>query len=523
MSTYRVGLGEGTLAKIVAVTAVLLLAVLLSAAVALSPKWGAILAVVAFGGVLSLVVPIHWMLLALFLLSTVLAGSLEYFGKSTHAFWLASIVPLVMAARMMMARTREQKKDDLYYRGDPSSFWTSLLTFFLILYFAVLGFSSVVNQSPILQTLVAAKNYVFIWFALYVFMKSERYEVDVNLLWKMVIWVSIAQLPVVLYQRFFVASEIVNTAAGLSWDAVSGTFGGGETGGRFAALALFIVLAVAYLLIQWRDRQISFYRAFGLISLMLPSIFLAEVKMAIVWLVVVALMVFSREIIKRPLLSITSMLGVVALAASIFFAYNAMYYADTYTSTTGLYEKQVGYIFDTDRFNPVTREIGRVASVIFWWDQNRAADIFTLFFGSGPGASRSISSIAVGEVAQTYSYFIDTSSLTALLWDTGLVGAISFFGVGFATFFALRRSLQKFEMEPIRRAQVEAALIGVLLIGSGFAYNRDAVDCLAIQFLLVFFVSMALKHGRGRLIGNKAQSVGSSTPALGIRPRVLQQ
>lgn len=497
MNTHRVRLGSGSFVRVVSVTGVLLLGALLSAVVAFSPKWGAILSAVVFGGVLSLIVPIHWMLVALFLLSTVLAGSLEYFGNSTHAFWLASIVPVVMAGRVMMARDETNVKKPREMRVGAASFWGGLLGFFLILYFSILVFSALVNQSPVLQALVAAKNYIFIWFALYVFMKSRRFDLDVNALWGMIVWVSIVQLPVVLYQRFFVASKITNTAAGLSWDAVSGTFGGGVSGGRFAALALFIVLAIAYLLIRWRDRQISTAYTFGLISLMLPSIFLAEVKMAIVWLVVVALMVFSREIFRRPLLAIFSILSVIALAVSIFFAYNAMYYADTYTSTSGLYEKQVGYIFDVNKFNPVTREIGRVASIVFWWEQNKASDIFTLLFGSGPGASRSVSSIAIGVAAQKYSYFIDTSALTALLWDSGIFGALAFLGVGGAGFFALRKVVRSRFLDDTKRGQVEAALIGVFLIYSGFPYNRDSVDCLAIQFLLVFFLAIAIRWGSG--------------------------
>lgn len=143
---------------------------LFSTAVALSPKWGAILTVIAFGGILSLVVPVHWMLMALFLLSSVLAGSLEYFGKSTHAFWLASIVPLLMAGRTMLAKAPGSSSARLGHTKNEVPFSASMLKFSLILYFSVLAFSALVNQSPILQVLVAAKNYIFIWFALYVFM-----------------------------------------------------------------------------------------------------------------------------------------------------------------------------------------------------------------------------------------------------------------------------------------------------------------------------------------------------------------
>jgi hypothetical protein len=362
-----------------------------------------------------------------------------------------------------------------------------------LVYLLTLLFSAVMNQSPPLQVLVAAKNYVFVWAMLYVFLCDDDFAATSSRFWRLIVWTGVLQLPVVLYQRVFVASKLGNSAAGLSWDAVSGTFGGGQLGGRSAAMAMFITMAVAYLMIRWRDRQLSGWRAFGLMFLMMPAIFLAEVKMVVIWLAFVGFMVFGRDLLKRPLAAIMALLVLIGLCAGIVFTYLTLYYEGTYSSGADLFQKQIGYIFDVDRFNVVTREIGRIASIYFWWTQNQHADINVLLMGSGPGASRSFSTIAVGEVAARYSYVLDTSTLTALLWDSGLIGVFCFLFFGALSMLAIWRGMSQPGVDLHQRHQMEASLIGLMLIYSGFAYNRDAIDSFAIQLLLVFFMAVALR------------------------------
>lgn len=480
--------------QVPALVGFMFLTVVAAAAVAISPKWGTILTVGLACGVGAMSVSVPTMVALELVLATVVAGSLEYFTDSTQGFWVAAVLPLLLAARAALTRPgRLQAFGGLKATTSAPSMWAHLVQVTLTLYLLVLVFSAVINQSPPLQVLVAAKNYVFVWAMLYVLLKLDDFERLSNTFWRLIFWTALAQLPVVLYQRFFIASKIGNTAAGLSWDAVSGTFGGGLTGGRSAAMALFIVVAVTYLMIRWRDRQMKGWRILGLIALMIPSVFLAEVKVSVIWIAFAGVMVFGRELIKRPLVAIFAILALFGLAVGILLAYNAMYYVGTYSSSYDLYEKQIGYIFDTNRFNVVTREIGRVASILFWWTENRQADLVTVLMGSGPGASRGASTLAIGEVARRYSYLVDTSTLTALLWDVGLLGALAFVGMGVFAALSAARATRNESLTLLQRNQAEATLLGLLLILSGVAYNRDAVDSFAIQLLLVFFIASALR------------------------------
>lgn len=468
---------------------------LVGASIAMSPKWGTILVLGAAFAFAAFSIPLRSMLYLELLLAAVFAGSMEYFLHSTQGFWVAAILPLLLAARALFqtAKPAEGFSPPLQQGRAVAFMFAGLLT-----YLACLGFSAILNQSPPIQVVVAAKNYLFVWLLLAVFAKEVDFGRCSDGMWRVVIWVSVLQLPVVLYQRFFIASKIGNTAAGLSWDAVSGTFGGGLTGGRSAAMTLFIVVSIAYLLIRWRDRQLTGFKALGLIALMIPAVILAEVKMVVIWLAVVAIVVFFKELRKRPIFSIFAIFTMLVLALGIVLAYNAMYYAGTYSSSTDLYNKQIGYIFDVHRFNPVTREIGRVASIYFWWTENANADLAQLLIGAGPGASRGASSLAVGEVARRYSYFLDTSTLTTLLWDGGLLAAGLFITIILSAMLVLLRAVSNVSLSLAARNQAEAAFIGLLLILSGIAYNRDAIDSFSIQTLLVFFMAAAAYWGRMR-------------------------
>lgn len=468
---------------------------LLSTLAVLSPKWGVLLTLGLASFIAAMSLPLVWLVTAELVLATVIAGCLEYFAHSTQGFWAAAGLPLLLALRAVLAHSARQTRLRVGHVSPepPRSALAHWVLVSLVVYLLTLLFSAVMNQSPPLQVLVAAKNYVFVWAMLYVFLRDEDFAATSSRFWRLIIWTGVLQLPVVLYQRLFVASKLGNSAAGLSWDAVSGTFGGGLLGGRSAAMAMFIMMAVAYLMIRWRDRQLAGWRAFGLVFLMMPAIFLAEVKMVVIWLAFIGFMVFGRDLLRRPAVAVLALLVMLGLSVGIVFAYLTMYYEGSYTSSADLFEKQIGYIFDVNRFNAVTREIGRIASIYFWWTQNQHADITTLMMGSGPGASRSFSSIAVGEIAARYSYYLDTSTLTALLWDTGLIGAFGFVAFGLLAMLAIWRGMAQPDISVAQRQQMEASLIGLMLIYSGFAYNRDAVDSLAIQLLLVFFVAVALR------------------------------
>ncbi|SEP35568.1 hypothetical protein [Nitrosovibrio sp. Nv6] len=457
---------------------------------AVLPLAAALLMAAAVGAVVVFIAPIRWVTTLELILATVIAGAVEYFLGIAQANWVPYLLALLLGLRALMERkTPHEKKIAATIRSPRPWFILPLIMYFLTI-LASVGF----NLSPLAQLVVGLKNYVFMFGLFLAFLAVRPFDTTTALVWKALIIVACVQLPVVLYQKFFIASGLSNVggAAGLSWDAISGTFGGSLLGGRSAAMALFVIMAVVVSLVAWRNRKISLSRLQLICLLVLPSLILAEVKAAIVWLLFSGTLVFSRQIRTRPLGFLVAVLMLLTVAVGIAAAYKAMYY-DGGNRSGGyaeLYDKQITYFFDPDLFNAGTRELGRTASIIFWWDQHDISDPVRMIVGHGLGASRGNSSFAVGEVAKLYDFLIDTSTVTTLLWDLGLLGLVSFIGVLFLGAIESFRLARRKDLPLELQSSIECAGIGLLLILSGLIYNRDALDASAVQFLIYFFLAI---------------------------------
>lgn len=444
----------------------------------------------------------HIFLMQLFL-ATVVAGSLEYFAGLGQAHWVPYLLGLLLVFRALVERMRIARGG-----GESSKRYEPVAKVFFVfwacLYFSVFLFSTLVNASPIIQVVVGIKNFFFMWGVLlaFGFLRSPA-EVSQKI-WKAVVLIACIQLPVVLYQRYFIGAKIGNKGglSGLSWDSVVGTFGGiPYVGGHSGSMALFVSVAIAVVLIAWREKKISSIWVFGLLSLLFPTVLFAEVKAFVIWLLIGSTLVFWRVAKRRPAAFIGAMMASLFVVISFGYAYKTMYYdGDRFggTSLSDIYEKQIAYAYDPNKFNTETRELGRISSVVFWWHEHDLRDPVGFFFGHGIGASRGRSSFGAGEMATKYSFLIDTSALTVLLWDFGLVGAFSFVVMLLSAAVHGLRLAASEALSPQLRTSVEAAAISLFVILSGVMYTRDSVDDTSVQFLLYFSLALVAMAARQR-------------------------
>jgi len=464
--------------------------VLFGALSAIFPFGAVLLCAALVGGILILITPLHWIIVLQLLMVMIIAGSAEYFAGISQANWIPSLLGLLIGFRAALEYLKPSQSKLMLRMTKPSVRPWFVIP--LVLYFLTILLSIMVNLPPLPQVLVGLKNSVFIWGVLAGFLVPQRVVGDAKLIWKTIVFVACIQLPVVLYQKFFIASQLSNVSGmSLSFDAINGTFGGGVLGGHSGAMVMTIIIALVFVGVAWRDRRISTTRFMIVAITALPSVFLAEVKAVVIWLGVAALIIFGRHIKSRPGLFLAGMLGTLVVIGGISVAYKTMYYEGSHsTDWQTVYDKQVTYFFDIDKFNPLTREMGRMASIAFWWKQRDMTNPVDLMIGHGLGASRGISSFAVGEVAQKFNFLIDTSAMTTLLWDVGLFGFLSFTAIILlGALEGYRISLRK-NLSPDVRAGLECSAIGLLLILSTLIYNRDSIDAASIQFLVCFFLAI---------------------------------
>jgi hypothetical protein len=87
-----------------------------------------------------------------------------------------------------------------------------------------------------------------------------------------------------------------------------------------------------------------------------------------------------------------------------------------------------------------------------------------------------------------------------LLWDLGLLGAVSFAGILVFGVLEGFRLMRRKNMPSDLQASVECASIGLLIILSGLIYNRDVIDAASVQFLMFFFLAI-LMHAKTSTFG----------------------
>jgi hypothetical protein len=473
------------------------LLVLLAAITALAPAYGSLLVLGLAVLTLGLVIPLQWLLVLTLLMAAVVGGSAEYFLGISQANWL----PFVMSA-LVGTRAVLYDRFSSAFRPQVEAPRTSLglLWIPISLYLGAFVASSIANGVPVSQLFASIKNYLLMWGVLVAFLYLKPVERTSNWIWWSMVAVAVIQLPTVLIQRFFIASKLSNSSSSLSFDAINGTFGGGLLGGRSGALAMFICVCLGYLLILWRDGRLKSRTLLLLLALTLPTLAIVEVKAVVIWLPLVGFLVFSMKLRKRPLLFVLGMLLSLGLGIGAIYIYRIAYYAHgADQSLVAFFLKLVEYIYDPNRFNSATRELGRFSALVHWWREMGGESFANWLIGFGPGASRGASTVAIGEIAQRYPFYVDISAAAALLWDVGVIGlaalaSLLFFGALQARYLSKDDSLSD-EL----RSQLEASGIGLILIFSSIVYVRDVVDGPIIQFMAFFFLGLVSYANCARL------------------------
>jgi hypothetical protein len=175
-----------------------------------------------------------------------------------------------------------------------------------LLFVAAFVVSLVFNRVPKSQIFSAVKAMLpmfSVLFALYWFRWKEGH---LETSWRMMFWVVLVQVPVVLYQHFFVASAT-------TFDSIVGTFGGTPGfGGNSAIMVLFTVLAMGYGAARWQAGLMSGKAMWAFQAIGFAIILLGEVKAAFIWLPLVLAWVLRRRILR----SFAALLGFGILLAA---------------------------------------------------------------------------------------------------------------------------------------------------------------------------------------------------------------
>lgn len=437
-------------------------------------------------GAVALLIPITWMFWLLALTTFLFSGPVQYFGHIQKAFWIPYLLGLLLLLKSMVeilfARTSHETT--------PRRNHAPGVVIVFILYILALCSSTIFNLAPLFQVLLSSKEYFFLLGAGLAVYWGLVSPVQVDRLLRHSHWFLIAQLPVILYQRFVIAARRTGDS---SWDSVVGLMSGDpEGGGASASMALLVLLVMTFHLAAWRTGTCRTPKLLLVLLLGLTSIMLAEVKFAIILLPMAFALVYLREIIRRPVLGAVVLTTTLALTVMILVAYQAQFSAKHTKSSRSVadyvdvvIERNTGY----DSVNMATGEMGRVASLTFWWENHGADNPVHFFLGHGIGASRI--GVVSGEVARRYPFKLSRSTLSALLWEGGLIAAIaalSLLGLGAIKGFSRARQ----ENSHAQQATLKTSAIGLVLALTMMPYGPDILYVSQAQLLVILMAARIL-------------------------------
>lgn len=498
-------------AAVVMAAALLLTAVFVGLVVALGvPQFTIVLAgVLIFVPVLLFVntanlMPI--MFVAVFFVS----GMAQYFFNMRLATWMASGLSALFFVRAVLEvmLTPRRSPQDL---GSPRQAVIVLLcaSMYLLFYF----FSLALGHATLAQTVSVLRFCLPMFgvlFAMYWFKWQPR---RLHLLWLLIVWITLAQLPVTLYQHFFKMNA-------LGWDGVVGSFGGNMS----PVLVLFSVAAMLYLLARWSRGLTPLWQVVLVFIVGIAVVLLGEVKAVFVWLPIGVFWVLRRKVLRNFAAFIVFSALMMAFLAGTFAVYHALYWGQ-HTKTDTMEEKLNslgGYVVDPNGINYVTGEISRGASLALWY-RDPVPSAQERLIGYGPGASLTSQSTGRGVVAARYRRLdIGATGMASLLWDVGILGAllfVSIFGSGFLLGWRYVKNSGA-QADGAALAMVDTATAMMLLAMSTLIYNKTLIDEPTAQLLAYFCLGCIVQCARYLPVPRSAAPVPGAGGRAGVGGRM---
>lgn len=458
------------------------------------------LAVAAVAGAvvaaIGLMVPLRWLIVGLLVLSFVVTGQLIYFARIEKALWFPFLVGALLLVRHPMDRMMRNASNPDQSPVSPRT--PPFIALAIGLFFSTLVASTLIQRVAPLQLIVSSKEYVFLW-GLYLALTAGLVDFrTVRRAWVALPWLMALQLPLIFYQRFVIMPK--RSAAGSPWDAVVGAFGGDPFGGGASgAMGLFCVIGMLTVVARWREGTLPRWQAALLILSGLLSIALAEVKFMLLLIPAGFILLYLRDVLRRPVQGFLVVLVGVALTVTVLAVYRSQDSGRHGQETAVEYLTRITVpSADPDFVNLRTREMGRVSALNHWKNEHGWDKPLQLLIGHGAGSSR-VGGFVIGDAAKRYPFNIARSSLAILLWETGIVGTTAYVLLLLAGWLAAYRHSLDERLDKDTRAISAAMGAGTALMVATLPYNTDLIYSHQAQILLLMSLGFAAMV-RGHLL-----------------------
>ncbi|HMM70970.1 MAG TPA: hypothetical protein PKC22_01895 [Rhodocyclaceae bacterium] len=390
------------------------------------------------------------------------------------------------------------------------------ILFWALLYFVIVTASSFYNGGLNFGGIVGLKNHFQVWGILLAFIFVPMSLRHANAFLYYLLFLGAIQLVPVLHQYLFLTQH----RAGLTQvDVVVGTFVGSmQGGGANALLAMVQVICVAILAGFWRQRKIGGLATLAVSLFLLIPTLLNEAKIVLVALPL-ALGVVFWDYLKRRIgvllvsaaLIVPLLLGILWGQAEIMREHNR-----------GKNKDLESFVQNTIDYNVGDRGHGRyilnrTTVYPFWWSEHGVHNMLQTFVGHGAASSKdSGAGLSERTLALTRypGYGVGLTGVSALLWETGVLGLAAVIGL-FVSAFRLTGRLADHYRGTQTGMNIRAVRAGIAVFAFSLLHNQSFVFELGYQTVLMLLLGYVAALSRltrvaGRYDAKKAAAQGDS-------------
>lgn len=433
----------------------------------------------------------------------VFCGLVQYFTGIDAILWLPVVMAFVTAGLLVMQTRFEPLSMSL----------AEIMVLVIYLCFLALALISTLIQGGVTVTIVGFKNEVAMSLVLFCLLLGVCRESQIYRVTRSLYWIFYAQLPVVIFQVLvMVPRRVAIRGEDEKWDSVVGTFGGNPMGGGNTAVMGLFCLLIMLMKLSELKHGVTTYRSVALhIGLAFALCVLGEVKfiillspflMATVWSMSSWAHGVPKVTLKTLLLIAAVMGGLITIAIMVLAAgYSSAFGGETGKSSLSIFLESLNYIFDTNYIMASTGELGRLTTVFFWARHSDMGGISGVLFGYGLNATNSGSAVSPGFLNLYFRLILDSTSLSVLLWEVGLVGTLLFIGL---ILWIIRTTWPRPQLDITTLSPEDRRLVSygpaftVFLIGCllSLPYSQTLMIIPMLQFMFYMASGFALVIGR---------------------------
>ena len=376
----------------------------------------------------------------------------------------------------------------------PALFW------WLVAFVSAALVTTLLNWNGVMTAISGAKGYFQVWGLIAVFALIYYRGDFTRGLTLFLLGLGLLQIPFVLHQNFFLVPIRMGTAGVLAPDdVIAGTFGAElYGGGNNALLAAYQFIAIGLVLSLWRQKIAPAWLVFPTVLLLGFPVFLNEAKIAFFYAWVMFIVLYWEDIARRPLRFIVGNIFLLLFLVTFVLFYAQIAVETGKAHTVGQY---LDFLKETNLYRGyATYELNRWTALTYWYQVHLPHDLWHALIGHGLGETQEGALLLdVGNTLAASHYSgmgIGLTSLTALLWEVGLIG-LTLVALLFISAFRLAGRLAQVSSErPLAIALFRSLQAGVAILALSIVHKNSFVSEMTFQTLFVLIVGYLIYSAR---------------------------